>query len=380
MTGHACLKVLLLGTALALVPSVVSAQRSRCDFLAQSTVPAERLTALARGFNLTGWLDGEETRRPNTETLRALHRRGFTHVRLPVMPERLLVEFSNPADVARDRAELEAALDVLIAIGFAVSLDVHPGGRFEGLHKDEPSRAFALLDALWRDLAGHYASYQPDRLFFEVLNEPGVSPEIWNVQGPRIAATIRANAPNHTIIYGSADFQQIAALPEKPLSLSNVVYAVHYYAPMVFTHQGQEWSDDPLRYLAGVPFPASRSDPSIERQLRDLRFLGRDAAAALLTKALQDPWDEKRVAAEVSRAGEWSRRQGKPVVLNEFGVLAWKAPVPDRLRWLETVRRSAEQACVGWAHWEYADAFGFVKRAGLTETPDEAVLRALLAE
>ena len=380
MIRRHALKVLFLGTALGLIPAAALAQRSNCSFLDGSTVPADRLSALARGFNLPGWLDGEGTRRPSLDTLTALHRRGFTHIRLPVTPERLMPAFSLPGDIARDSAELDAALNTLTTIGYAVSLDLHPGERLGRLHKSEPQRAFALIDALWRELAARYAAYRPDRVFFEVLNEPGVSPDIWNAQGPGIAATIRAAAPNHTIIYGPADFQQIAALPEKPLPLNNVVYAVHYYAPMVFTHQGLDWSDDPLRYLAGVPFPVARTDPAIENQLRDLRFLGRDATADVLEKALRQAWDEKRVAKDVGRAGEWAQKHGKPVVLNEFGVLAWKAPMPDRLRWLETVRRSAEQSCVGWTHWDYADAFGFVRRVGDKEVPDQAVLRALLGD
>jgi endoglucanase len=169
-------------------------------------------------------------------------------------------------------------------------------------------------------------------------------------------------------------------LPSIPLSLPNVVYAVHYYAPMVFTHQGLNWSDDPLRDLHGVPFPASRSEPAVDRLLGELRATSRDAAANLLETALRHSWDENRVAAEVSRAGEWAKRHRMPVLLNEFGVLAWKAPAPDRLRWLTTVRRSAEQVCVGWTHWDYADAFGFVHRVGDNEIPDQAVLRALLGD
>jgi hypothetical protein len=52
-----------------------------------------------------------------------------------------------------------------------------------------------------------------------------------------------------------------------------------------------------------------------------------------------------------SRAGDWARRHRQAVVLNEFGVLAG-APVVDRLYWLEAVRRAAEQACLGWTHWD----------------------------
>jgi endoglucanase len=356
------------------------AQSTDCTLLSQGTVPAARVSALARGFNLTGWLDGPETRRPDMAALAALHQRGFTHVRLPVAPERLMDQFSAAADAARARSELDEAIDRLILMGFAVSLDLHPGERLGRLHVAAPERAFALLDALWRDLARHYARYPIDHLFFEVLNEPGVSRTIWESQGPRLAATIRQNAPRHTIIYGTTDFQQIAALPDTPLALPDVVYAVHYYAPMVFTHQGQSWSEDPLRDLHGVPFPAARTDPAVDRLTRELRASGRTAAADLLAQALRAPWDETRVAAEVARAGQWSRQHGVPVVINEFGVLAWKTPAPDRLRWLRTVRRAAEQACVGWAHWDYADAFGFMRRVGSTDIPDQAVLKALLGD
>ena len=380
MSRRRILAGLLLGTALALFPAPRQARAQDCAFLAQATVPAQRLAALRRGFNLPGWLDGSETRRPDMATLAALHRRGFTHIRLPVTPERLLPAFSAPAEIARDRAELDAAIEGLLSIGFAVSLDLHPGERLNRLHGSEPERAFALIDALWRQLARHYASRPAERLFFEVLNEPSVSRAVWEAQGPKLAATIRANAPDHTIVFGTTDFQQISALPSAPpLRLPNVVYAVHYYAPMVFTHQGLDWSDDLLRHLHDVPFPLSRADRRTDRLLQQLRGAN-PAAAAELEKALREPWDAERVAAEIGRAGQWAKQHKQPVLLNEFGVLTWKAPAVDRLYWLETVRRSAEQACLGWAHWDYADAFGFVRRVGEREIPDQAVLRALLGE
>ena len=77
-----------------------------------------------------------------------------------------MAAFSAPADLTRDRAELDAALDRLLAIGFAVTLDLHPGEQLSRLHKTEPERAFVLLDALWRELARHHARRPADRLFF----------------------------------------------------------------------------------------------------------------------------------------------------------------------------------------------------------------------
>ncbi len=342
-------------------------------------VPPSRLAALARGFNLPGWLEGGTPRRPDTGVLAGLRARGFSHIRLPVGAERLMEEFSLRTDVARQLAELDLAVDTLNRLGFAVSVDMHPAERFGRMHVAAPDKAFGLLEALWRQLARRYAGRSPDRVFLEVLNEPTVDRSIWQEQGPRLAAAIRREAPNHTIIYGHADYQRVDALENVvPLADSNVVYAAHFYDPMIFTHQGQDWSNDPLRYLQQVPFPARLTDPPVSTLVAELVRQGRDDAAALVKTALRQPWTEARIDAEIARAGDWAERHGRSVIINEFGVLSWKVAPPDRARWLRAVRSSAERRCIGWAHWDYADGFGFVRRIAEREIPDEAIVQALL--
>src|SRR5262249_54660546 len=236
-----------------------------------------------------------------------------------------------------------------------------------------------LLEALWRTLARRHAARTPERVFFEALNEPTVDATVWAEQGPRLVAAIRSEAPAHTIIYGHANDQRIDALAGvMPLADANVVYAAHFYDPMIFTHQGLDWSDDPLRYLRKVPFPAHLSDPPVARLLAELTNQGRSEAATLVKTALREPWTEVRVEEEVSRAASWAERHQRPVIINEFGVLGCKTVPADRARWLKAVRRAAERHCIGWAHWDYADGFGFVNRVADREIPDEAIVRALL--
>ena len=59
-----------------------------------------------------------------------LHARGLTHVRLPVAPEPSPNSFSDHRAIAKSSLnELDFALQKLLDIGFAVSLDVlDPGG------------------------------------------------------------------------------------------------------------------------------------------------------------------------------------------------------------------------------------------------------------
>jgi endoglucanase len=342
-------------------------------------VAPTRLATLARGFNLTGWLEGPTPRAPDERALAGLLRRGMTHIRLPVTPEKLSEAFSRRDQIDAQLKTLDYAIDRLIGLGFGVSLDLHPGDRIGRLHVAEPDRAFDILKAVWLTLARRYADRPADRLYFEVLNEPTPSEKIWNTHGPRLVEAIRRAAPDRTIVYGPANFQQISALNAlTPLADSNIVYAVHYYAPMVFTHQGLDWSDDPLRYLQGVPFPARLSDAPVQRLLKDLAALGRDKSAEQLRAQLREPWTEERVANEIAQAGGWALRHQRPVILNEFGVLRWKAAPADRQRWLRTVRQAAERNCVGWAHWDYADGFGFMERVGDREIPDAGTLDALI--
>ena len=369
----------MLAGALLLVASPAAAAGTEAPDRAACVPMSEAQRALARGFNVTGWLDNVPARLPDLSVLARLHERGFTHVRLPVTAEHLMEAFTSREAAARQLRDLDTALNVLRDLGFAVSLDLHPGERLGRMHEAEPERGFELIDALWHVLAKRYSNRPPNRLFFEVLNEPKVPPAVWNVQGPRLVETIRRAAPNHTVIYGPANFQRIDALLDlKPLADSNVVYAVHFYDPMIFTHQGLDWSDDPLRYLHGVPFPSRLSDPDVARLLGDLMLQHRAEAVALVKGQLNAPWTEERIAADIARAGAWSQRYGRPVIINEFGVLGWKAAAVDRARWLRAVRTAAERNCIGWTHWDYADGFGFVRRVGEREIPDEIMVDALL--
>jgi len=377
----AAFAVTAIRTATALDPQPGPGAQPACEAQWPAGVLLARLATLARGFNLTSWLDASPLRRPDMAVLTRLHARGFTHVRLPVTAEFLMDAFSGAQEIARQSAELDRAIDGLIAIGFGVSLDMHPGSRFAELYLAEPKRAYDLLEALWRSLARRYAHRPADRLFFEVLNEPNVNRRVWNADGPRLVEAIRREAPAHTIVYGGTHYQRIDALDEmRPVGDANVVYAVHFYDPMVFTHQGLDWSaDDPLRFLQGVPFPAQLTDRAVERLLQRLAMEGRAAAAAQLVIQLRRPWTDERIDAEFARAQAWAAGQRTAVIVNEFGVLSWKAAPAARVRWLAAVRRAAERHCIGWAHWDYADGFGFVRRLeDGRERPDEAIVSALV--
>ena len=219
---------------------------------------------LSRGFNLTSWIErrgdpGARTRRRWRVCARAASAMSGCRSGGASAPPCSAAAMAWRAQLA----ELDTAVDTLIRLGFGVSLDLHPGDRFGRLHVSDPSRGFELIEAALADAGPPLCRPKPHRLFLEVLNEPTIAPTLWNEQGPRLVQAIGREVPNHTIIYGPADFQQIGALAELvPLGDRNLVYAAHFYEPMVFTHQGLDWS----KTTRCVSSTASRS-----RRVRPIR-------------------------------------------------------------------------------------------------------------
>jgi endoglucanase len=294
-----------------------------------------------------------------------------------VRPEHLSSRFADAGAIERRLAAIERAVATLLRLGFAVSLDLHPGAAFNRLHRDEPQAGFAVLLELWPKLAARFARAPAERVFFEVLNEPNVPAEVWASQGPSLAAAIRRAAPEHTLIYGPANFQRIDALERlTPLSDRNVVYAVHYYDPMSFTHQGMTWSREPIAFLKGVPFPAALAD--LEPQIERLGAEGHALSVAALVKDFREPWTGARIDAAFARAAQWGAPPRRPGIVNGVGVQSVAAPAAARVAWVRAGRKAAERHCIGWAHWDYADGFGFVARRGGTEAIDAGVADALV--
>jgi endoglucanase len=344
---------------------------------ARAAIPDNRNARLARGFNLPDQAPLDPSKKPDPATLKGLRDRGMTHVRLPVQGEALMKRFSDRARVKSALDDVARALDLLLDLDFAVSVDMHPGGIFAKLHRADPDAALVALTEAWRMLAERIAPRPADRVFAELLNEPNTDDAIWRDQAERLAATLRTDLPKTTFIVGPAPYQRVEALAAwRPLGDANVVYAFHYYDPMLFTHQGLTWdATDPLSRLANVPYPARRGDAQVTRLIETLRQRGDDDLAASLDHALARPWNKEAIEGQFAALAAWGRANRASIVLNEFGVLRFKAPRPARLQWLRDVRETAEANGFGWAHWDYREGFGLLAESG---APDAELIDALL--
>jgi endoglucanase len=304
-----------------------------------SAAAKQRVQALGRGINFGNMLDapaeGAWDLRVEDRFIDLAGEPGFVQsVRLPV---RWSNHASPDAQAAIDPAFMARVDDIvrrLLAKGVTVVLNMHHYRQFDGdpLDKGEAAVDPAVVDlrflAMWRQIAQHFAGFDP-RLVLEIYNEPhGRLDTRWNDLLSRALRVIRESNPERTVVVGPVVWNSASALPRLVLPPdAHLVLTVHHYEPFDFTHQGAEWSTPPLK--TGVH--------CCNRQQRELM-------TGLLDLA-------QREAA----------RLGRPVFVGEFGAYD-KAALPDRVAYLRFMRQEMEARGLPWMYWELAAGFGVYDR------------------
>ena len=300
---------------------------------------------------------------------------GFDSVRLSIDPEPLERFPRNAEGLNGDfTARLDHAVDAMLANGLAVQIDVHPEGPFKKEVR-EGSDGVDRLTALWRRLAAHYAGRDPERVFFEVENEPEIGdPFRWAGIQAHVAAAIRAAAPKNTIIVAGPNYSGIEdLLTLEPLPDSNVIYNFHFYDPHTFTHQGAGWGVNWWRYTHNLPYPAA--EDSLAASLGEVPD---PVARYQLEHYWMEHWDAHRIRLMIDAAADWGKARHVPLLCNEFGAYREHTDPASRMNWLRDVRTALEADGIAWTMWDYRGGFGVVtKKDGQTAVVDDAVVEAL---
>lgn len=347
-------------------------------------VPPRRLANLRHGINASEWFSQVYDPKGYTkehlqswttaDDITLIKAMGFDHVRLSVNPEPMFRHNRADEIPAEYLGYLDSAVKMILDHDLAVVIDIHPDGDFKAkLAHDEFVEQFSDY---WRALAHHYATLDPDRVYFEILNEPEMSDRYrWYGIQAKVAVAIREGAPQHTIIAAGAAWSaddQLVFL--EPLRDPNVIYNFHFYEPHIFTHQGATWGVNSWHFLKGLPYP-STTESAEKAAAQEPEALNR----LFVVRYGLDHWNAERIDAEVAQVSEWARQRGVPVVCNEFGVYRKNADAKDRAAWISDVRTALEKHGMGWTMWDYSGGFGVVTKADANAkaVPDPVTLQAL---
>jgi len=346
-----------------------------------SSVLPSRVARLRRGINASEWFAQVYDKRgytkehfqnwTNTEDIALIKSMGFDHVRLSVNPQPMMADHRPEEISAEYLGYLDSAVKMILDHGLAVVIDLHPESDFKARLAKDDTFVQEFSD-FWRALARHYSSWDRDRVFFEILNEPELSDRFrWYGVQAKLAAAIREGAPQQTIIATGArwsDDDELVFI--EPLRDPDVIYNFHFYEPHIFTHQGATWGTYFWHWVKGLHYPSSP-----EAAAKTAAGVADAVDRLAVIRYGQDHWDAARIDAEVSQVADWAGKRGVSVVCNEFGVYRAYAEPHDREAWIHDVRAALEQHGMGWAMWDYSGSFGLVsKKDGQTAVDDMTVL------
>jgi len=346
-----------------------------------AAIAARRLAHLRHGVNASGWFAqvvGGYTKEHFLSYITArdialIKAMGFDHVRLSINPQPMFREGKADALASEYLGYLDEAVRSILADGLAVILDIHPDREFKSKLARDDGAVEQFAD-FWRAFAKHYGAFDPNLVFFEILNEPEVEDRYrWAGMQAKLAATIRAAAFQNTIIATGARWSaDDDLLFVEPLRDANVIYSFHFYEPHIFTHQGANWAVDFWHFEHGLAYPSTPE--SAEKVASEVP----EAAHRLyVIRYGLERWNYGRIEAEISQVAGWARVHRVPVICGEFGVYRKYADPDSRAAWLADVRTALESHAIGWTVWDYSGGFGVTTKTDGTAIPDESALRAL---
>ena len=236
---------------------------------------------------------------------------------------------------------LDEMLPHLEQYGVRVALDLHtpPGGR---LPHDQGADMRLFLEkkfqdafvATWQKLSHKYKDVKTVWCY-DILNEPveGNIPDgvmNWHELAIKTSKEIRKIDPNKAIVIEPAPWGSPESLegfePFDPKEVPNVVYSVHVYAPILFTHQRvYDWAADSLDY------------PGI---------IGGEY------------WDKERIGKYLHVVKNFAETHGVAIYIGEFGSIRW-APNNSTYRYLKDCIEIFEEEGWDWAYHAFREWNGW---------------------
>ena len=259
---------------------------------------------------------------------------------------------NGPADTAtvkeydawidKQCAQLDKLLPEFERYGLLVTLDLHtpPGGRIP----DDWSTAMRVFQekqfqdafvATWQKLARKYKDVKTI-WSYDILNEP-IEPQnmiygkeilSWRELALKTSKEIRKIDPEKAIVIEPAPGGEPSAMewfkPFDPSEVTNVLYSVHMYLPLSFTHQGVS-----TYYPYGVVYPGNMDDGKY--------------------------WDKEQLRKSLQGIRDITTGYGVSMYIGEFSAIRW-APDNSAYRYLKDCIELFEEFGWDWSYHAFREA------------------------
>lgn len=211
---------------------------------------------------------------------------------------------------------------------------------------------------LWLKIAERYKNTDPEKVFFELRNEPrDITAEAWRWEAKEIMKVVRKVAPKHTLVVGFHDWNgRKAMIDSKPFEDKNIIYTFHYYDPFIFTHQGATWAGAGLPELRGVEFPDSKKSPIKTPKT------AKGTWVETRINAYKKDANTKKMFTDLKEAKDWSKKHNVPIFMGEFGSYNKFASEESRCRHAKFVYTATGKLDIPSAWWEWNGGFNMFEK------------------
>jgi endoglucanase len=300
---------------------------------------------LGRGMNLGNALEAPQEGAwgvtLKSQYFQAIKDAGFNSVRIPInWSAHALKEPPYTIDTAFFE-RVDWAIEQALSRDLLAVIDMHHYGEMD----QDPSHNAPELLALWKQIADRYRD-RPQTLVFEPFNEPqaNFTDQRWNEILPGLLQTIRERNPGRMLIVGPGYWNSVdhLAMLQLPKDDRRLIVTFHYYKPMRFTHQGQNWIPESMAWK-GTTWGNGQ--------------------------------ERLELHEDFEKAAEWASQQRRPIYLGEFGS-SEQADDAARISWTQAVTREAGRFDFSWSYFQFCSNFGVYDTT--TGTWNQPLLGALL--
>ena len=338
------LLITLLATSVSLIPGSPGAEVAEAASLSpRSVVEPLQEVPFHKGVNMNAWFDRPdyqvETEKYNSQDIDFLKNLGMDVVRLPINLHSNVGPAPNYKISDSYLQKLDDVVNSITSRNLWVILDQHSLSTVSF-----PTYGEALLTSCFQQLATRYKGKA--RIALELFNEPSNKITDWpEIQGRIIKAVREIDTDVIIIATNIGKAEELLNQPE--YDDPRVIYTFHYYAPIMFTHQGVYW-DEYLGYLSGYPFPYDAS----RMPARHSKWTS-EYCVNLYNSYTNDATAEK-IKLDITKIADLAKQKGKLVFCGEFGAFNTAEP-EDRYRWYKAVGDALTENNIPWTLWQYKD-------------------------
>ncbi|SHM66611.1 glycoside hydrolase family 5 protein [Ruminococcus flavefaciens] len=293
----------------------------------------KNINGFYKGINFGGWLSQCSYEKKHLDTFikendfNVIAAWGADHVRVPF--DYNIIENNDGTYSDEGFGYLDKAVEFAKKYDLNIILDLHKTAGFSFDYYGENESGFfdnpeyqERFYRLWEEVARRYGSLS-SYVAFELLNEVTDASFIdkWNRIVKECIGRIRKITPDTLILVGSyhnnsADTVQFLDAPYD----DKIVYNMHCYEPLKFTHQGAYWTD----------------------------AIVKEERMSFEESVTSEEYFEQLFSTAIAKAEEF----GAGLYCGEYGCIDVVSP-EDTIKWYKTINAVFEKHGIGRAAWNY---------------------------